>query len=553
MNMQMKAATFPKAYAVYNEGTLTFYYDGNYTSQQGTIYRFEIYYNDVATDDLQWSIDHSDDITNAVFDASFADYSPDYLGYLFSGCGNLTTITGLENVNTSNVTSMERMFRQCHALKSLDLRSWDTSSVTDMRQMFHNCNELKNLDLSGWNTSKVTNMRFMFYNCINLKRLDLSSWNTSKVTDMSSMFEFCLDLKYILCGNNWSVAKVTESDGIFYGCVRLEGGAGTRYISSQITNISYAHIDGGPDNPGYLRRPIQIGRDIIINDFEWPTDFEPGDYEASTSTPGCGVSRIRYVQYSKEVTDYTGEAGNNLSIDFFIEAEDGVFSYSPENMTASIGSVKADNVLANWIHEGIIVFSFTYQVPTPEGGKYIRSASASVTEPTVGGSPAKAKNAAPAKAKPINYPYTVTDPLWIEMNNGEFSFVTSFEAGHQYAVALTFTAEEGRQWHPTRSVIYINGQQAELIEVEGTNLGYISILNSGKTGPLYSYQNAQTTMAAYIFPKLTGGIATDIQSMDNGKWTMDNSWYTIDGRKLNGKPAKKGMYIHNGKKAFVNK
>ena len=42
--------------------------------------------------------------------------------------------------------------------------------------------------------------------------------------------------------------------------------------------------------------------------------------------------------------------------------------------------------------------------------------------------------------------------------------------------------------------------------------------------------------------------------MDNGQWTMDNysdEWYTIDGQKLSGKPAKKGVYIRNGK-AVVN-
>ena len=32
----------------------------------------------------------------------------------------------------------------------------------------------------------------------------------------------------------------------------------------------------------------------------------------------------------------------------------------------------------------------------------------------------------------------------------------------------------------------------------------------------------------------------------------DNSWYSLDGRKLEGKPTQKGMYIHNGKK-FVMK
>ena len=45
-------------------------------------------------------------------------------------------------------------------------------------------------------------------------------------------------------------------------------------------------------------------------------------------------------------------------------------------------------------------------------------------------------------------------------------------------------------------------------------------------------------------------------AIDNGQLTIDNwagaeEWYTIDGRKLNGKPTKKGLYINNGKKTVI--
>ena len=33
--------------------------------------------------------------------------------YMFEGCNNLTTIIGLENLNTSKVTSMRFMFYNC--------------------------------------------------------------------------------------------------------------------------------------------------------------------------------------------------------------------------------------------------------------------------------------------------------------------------------------------------------------------------------------------------------------------------------------------------------
>ena len=45
--------------------------------------------------------------------------------------------------------------------------------------------------------------------------------------------------------------------------------------------------------------------------------------------------------------------------------------------------------------------------------------------------------------------------------------------------------------------------------------------------------------------------STDIQSVKNSKITPQSKWYTLDGRKLSGKPTAKGLYIVNGKKVIV--
>ena len=53
-------------------------------------------------------------------------------------------------------------------------------------------------------------------------------------------------------------------------------------------------------------------------------------------------------------------------------------------------------------------------------------------------------------------------------------------------------------------------------------------------------------------PVLSIGETTNLVSIDNGQLTIDNDvWYTLDGRKLNGKPTKKGLYIHNGRKVVI--
>jgi hypothetical protein len=49
---------------------------------------------------------------------------------------------------------------------------------------------------------------------------------------------------------------------------------------------------------------------------------------------------------------------------------------------------------------------------------------------------------------------------------------------------------------------------------------------------------------------LNGNI-TEIGSI-KVEYEEKGEWYTLDGRRLTGKPTMKGMYIHNGKAVVVN-
>ena len=62
--------------------------------------------------------------------------------------------------------------------------------------------------------------------------------------------------------------------------------------------------------------------------------------------------------------------------------------------------------------------------------------------------------------------------------------------------------------------------------------------------------NHQQTPGARTITLIFGDDATGIDSMVNGRWSMD-TWYDLNGRKLNGMPTKKGIYILNGKKVVV--
>ena len=170
---------------------------------------------------------------------------------MFSWCNRLTSLN-VSNFNTSNVTNMGRMFYECRGLTSLNVSNFNTSNVTDMYDLFSCCTGLTSLDVSNFNTSKVTNMSGIFYNCSGLTSLDLSGFNTSNVTDMSHMFYACTHLQIVYVGNDWSTAAVTQSSNMFDSCTRLVGGKGTAYSSTNPMDKTYAHIDGGPSNPGYF-------------------------------------------------------------------------------------------------------------------------------------------------------------------------------------------------------------------------------------------------------------------------------------------------------------
>ena len=190
---------------------------------------------------------------------------------LFKGFSNCTSMD-LNNVNTSSVTNMSNMFENCSSLTSLDFSNWNTDDVNILNNMFKSCTSLRNVDISNFNTSMVYTMYSMFEGCSSLVRLDLSGWDTRNGTDMSRMFCGCSKLRTIYVGGGWTTQIALSSNSMFYGCTSLVGGMGTTYDPSH-TDKEYAHIDGGPDNPGYFTDPNAV---VVV-----PGDVD-GDGEVTT-------------------------------------------------------------------------------------------------------------------------------------------------------------------------------------------------------------------------------------------------------------------------------
>ena len=169
---------------------------------------------------LSGEVAPKEEITKIVFDESFRNVVPKTTAGWFEGLTALEVIRGLDNLNTSEVADMSRMFAGCSALRSLDVSRFDTLNVKQMQQMFMGCSALTELDLYFFDTAKVTDMHEMFKDCKGLTALDLQSFNTSQVTDMGEMFRDCESLTTLVLSSFYT-SRVTNMGYMFAGCKSL--------------------------------------------------------------------------------------------------------------------------------------------------------------------------------------------------------------------------------------------------------------------------------------------------------------------------------------------
>ena len=169
------------------------------------------------------------------------------MGSMFRDCQYVTTLN-LSNFDTSKVTDMSAMFYVCNKLSSLNLSNFNTAKVTSMASMFNSCVSLTNLDLSSFNVANVTNVYGMFQYCSSLTSLDLSSFNTANVTDMRYMFQACSKLKNLNI-SNFDFTKVTNHTGMFANVpnncyILVKDAEAKEWITTKFTNLTNVHYVG---------------------------------------------------------------------------------------------------------------------------------------------------------------------------------------------------------------------------------------------------------------------------------------------------------------------
>lgn len=451
----------PAGYAVLNGDTLTFYNDGNMPE---TAYPLNI-----GDEDPEWNAVRNA-INKVVFDSSFAESRPVSTYGWFTDGGELTEIEGMQYLNTSEVTNMEIMFSGCGQLTSIDLNYFDTQ--------------------------KVTNMRCMFISCVSLQSLNLQSFNTSNVTDMTSMFQGCAELVKIYVGTGWNTSNVTESSVMFFRCSKLEGEQGTSYIDNafETYDCSYAHIDGGESNPGYLSS---------VKSYNLWID---GVQVTSVNNNNIGGGSFSYDPSANKLT-INKSFSSSSSNDIINNAISGLTIYIPTDVTLSsseeISIIKTSQPL--WV----------------TGPGYL-----TCTCPELG--------------------------CGIDVSESSSLTITNANLVIQcgYGLSGYFNNTTDESLMVINSNVHINSSECAIglfkggISLEGCNITTPEnwvVDDNGSIRTDYSY-------AKEIVITRDSNISTDIDDSlrDSVKGQRDG-WYTIDGRKLNGKPTKKGVYINNGK------
>ena len=221
-----------------------------------------------------WNIESvQNNATTVVFDPSFADVKPNSLYCWFHDFVKLESIEGLENLNTSEVTTMN--------------------------SMFFNCDELTAVDVSGFDMSKVTNTTAMFY-------------GSEKLTT-------------IYCANSWDVAT---SVGMFTYCESLVGAVKYKYSKADVAMANpytgyftkkYLVLEDASDNTTTIGDNNGISLNVILHgrtfwkNNEWNTVCLPFDLNGETfkSSPLVSAIAIKELdtenEHSGHLTGYDDE------------------------------------------------------------------------------------------------------------------------------------------------------------------------------------------------------------------------------------------------------
>lgn len=213
-----------------------------------------------------------------------------------------------------SLTSINYLFGQSgnSYMENISLRNWQIESLETANYVFCNMPLLKTLDLTGWYCPNIKDTSYMFLNLTNkaFNTIDLSGFSTSNITDCSQMFCVLPFISTIYVGDDWE--NLDAFDPVFISTMNIVGEQGTAY---QGTSGTFAKVDGGTDNPGYLTYKQWEEPDYV--DYTTTSNVDPIEDDTESGTA------INYV--SNDIM-YDGDTPDEV-YDQWIDNGDGTWTY----------------------------------------------------------------------------------------------------------------------------------------------------------------------------------------------------------------------------------
>lgn len=269
--------------------TLTFRYDDQKTDDDNC---YKILDNVQNTPG--W-LDYKEDIEKVVFDRSFSYVRPVCCYAWFIGMKNLTTIEGIEYLNTSEVTDMFDMFYGCSKLDTLNLTHFNTANVTFMDNMFGNCSSLSTIYVGKtFVVSEECTGNGMFLGCSSLSGYSIEKSGIEMANYTTGYFS-----KYLTSAEPWAAYDANDGSLTFYY-------NGEKEYSDATMTFTYAIPEGEESEilPGWLNYSGKITKAIFDKSF---ADYRPQScmcmfYEMSNLKSIEGIENFN----TSEVTNMSG-------------------------------------------------------------------------------------------------------------------------------------------------------------------------------------------------------------------------------------------------------
>ncbi len=201
---------------------------------------------------------------------------------------------------------------------------------------------------------------------------------------------------------------------------------------------------------------------------------------------------------------------------------------------------------------------YTFAGVTEENGEYVVTMSENTTTTLTANTPYLFKPAADGNVTfngtiaKVADTYTPTD-----VTNGEWTFAGSYEKVQWNAESAWGDYEAVYCYSMNATETNIN--DGDFVKVKKPSTGFTSTpfrcmmkykaTSEGESVKAREMNTIPSSMKVVLIN--ADGTSTAIDAIDVETEFADDAWYTIDGRKLQGKPAAKGIYINGGQKVLI--